>query len=90
VGPIASARGALTPYGNSCRVRHGRDRGVRRPAQVNRASVIMSGSPMSVWRTNRSFTQGVRSAVRRDVAIAVLSWLTVLALISAGIADVFR
>jgi hypothetical protein len=67
VEPIASARAwHLTgiPVG-----RQSRDRGVRGPAQVNRASVILSGSPMSVWRTNRSFTQGVRSAVRRDVAI---------------------
>jgi hypothetical protein len=45
---------------------------------------------MSVWRTNRSFAQGVRSATRRDLAIAVLAWLAVLALISAVIAEVFR
>jgi hypothetical protein len=45
---------------------------------------------MSVWQIKRGFTQGVRSAARRDLAIAVLSWLTVLALISALIAEVFR
>ena len=63
---------------------------MRGPAQVNRASVILSGSPMSVWQTNRSFASGAVTAARRDLAIAVLSWLTVLALISAIIADVFR
>ena len=45
---------------------------------------------MRVWRTSRGFAQGVTSAARRDVTIAVLSWLAVLALISALIADVFR
>ena len=45
---------------------------------------------MSVWQTNRSFASGAVTAARRDLAIAVLSWLTVLALISAIIADVFR
>ena len=44
---------------------------------------------MNIWRTNRGFAQVVRSAARRDLAIAVLSGLTVLALISAIIADVF-
>ena len=45
---------------------------------------------MSIWRTNCSFAHVVRFAARRDLAIAVLSWLTVLTLISAIIADVFR
>jgi len=44
---------------------------------------------MSTWWTSRSFAQGVGSASRRDLAIAVVSWLAVLALISALIADVF-
>jgi hypothetical protein len=44
---------------------------------------------MSAWRTNRSFAQGVRSVARRDRAIAAVSWLAVLAWISAIIADVF-
>jgi hypothetical protein len=44
---------------------------------------------MSVWRTNRCFARGNTFAARLDLAIAVLSWLSVLALISALIADVF-
>jgi hypothetical protein len=44
---------------------------------------------MSVWRTNRSFARGAMTAPRWDLAIAVLSWLAVLAWISAIIADVF-
>jgi hypothetical protein len=45
---------------------------------------------MSAWRTNRVFERGTMTAARRDLAIAVLSWLAVLALISAVIAEVFR
>ena len=44
---------------------------------------------MSAWRTNRSFAQGDTSAARWDLAIAVVSWLAVLALTSAVIAEVF-
>ncbi len=43
---------------------------------------------MSVWRTNRSFAREPTTA-RRDLAIAVVSWLAVLALTSAVIAEVF-
>jgi hypothetical protein len=44
---------------------------------------------MSFWRTNRSFEREATTAARRDLAIAVVSWLAVLALISAVITDVF-
>jgi hypothetical protein len=45
---------------------------------------------MSIWRTNHSFGQEATTAARRDLAIAVLSWLAVLAWISALIGDAFR
>ena len=44
---------------------------------------------MSVWRTDCDFEREATTAARRDLAIAVVSWLAVLALISAVIADVF-
>jgi hypothetical protein len=44
---------------------------------------------MSFWRTNRSFEREPAARARRDLSIAVVSWLAVLALISALIADVF-
>jgi hypothetical protein len=44
---------------------------------------------MSVWRTNRVFARESTTPARRDLAIAVVSWLAVLAWISAIIADVF-
>jgi hypothetical protein len=45
---------------------------------------------VSAWQTIRSFAPGAMIAARRDLAIAVLSWLAALALISATIAEVFR
>jgi hypothetical protein len=45
---------------------------------------------MSIWRTNHSFGQEATTAARRDLAIAVLSWLAVLTWISAVIAEVFH
>ena len=45
---------------------------------------------MSTWRTTRSFGRGIPTTSRLDLMIAVLSWLAVLALISAVIADTFR
>ena len=44
---------------------------------------------MSFWRTNRSFEREATTAARLDLAIAVLSWLAVLAWISALIAEEF-
>ena len=44
---------------------------------------------MSFWRTNRSFEREATTAARRDLAVAVVSWLAVLAWISAIVADVF-
>ena len=45
---------------------------------------------MSAWRTTRSFGRGIQTTSRLDLMIAVLSWLAVLTLISAVIADAFR
>ena len=47
-------------------------------------------APMSTRPTNRVFERERTTRARRDLAIAVLSWLGVFALISALIADVFR
>jgi hypothetical protein len=44
---------------------------------------------MSAWRINRVFEREPAARAQRDLAIAVVSWLAVLALISAVIADVF-